>query len=81
VEFVVVVDGGSPQAAELGGWQDLVAREWAAGFRDRQPILLSPLGRVDPRLSGIFRRSRFAAKAAGTQESYAADLRLFFTFL
>jgi hypothetical protein len=39
-----VGDGGSPQAAELSGWQDLAARERAAGFRDRQPILLSPLG-------------------------------------
>lgn len=51
------------------------------GFKERQPILVSPLGRIDPRLSGIFRRSKFAAKSTGTQESYASDLRLFFTFL
>lgn len=65
----------------LAGWEDLAERERALGFKERQPILVSPLGRVDPRLSRIFRRSKFAAKSAGTQETYVPDLRLFFTYL
>ncbi|MEU8699193.1 integrase [Streptomyces sp. NPDC048680] len=36
---------------------------------------------MDWRLSDIFRRSKFSAKAVGTQETYAPDYRLFFTFL
>ncbi|WHM36282.1 site-specific integrase [Streptomyces sp. BPTC-684] len=56
-------------------------REAALKFRDRQPILMSPEGRVDPRLSRIFRRSAFSAKAEGTQETYAPLYRVFFTFL
>jgi hypothetical protein len=65
----------------LAGWGDLEAREAAAGFRDRQPVLVSPDGRVDPRLSRFFRESKFAVLKPGTQESYAPDYRLFFTFL
>ena len=56
-------------------------RERAPGLRDRQPILVSPEGRVDPRLSECFRRSAFSAKAEGTQHTYAPLDRLFFTFL
>jgi site-specific recombinase XerD len=58
-----------------------VEREEWLGFRDRQPILVSPEYRVDPRLSEFFRRSRFAIRARGTQESYVLDYRLLFTFL
>lgn len=68
----------------LGGdgvWADLPEREELLGFRDRQPILVGPDYRVDPRLSEFFRRSRFAVKARGTQESYVLDYRLLFTFL
>lgn len=65
----------------VSGWRDLREREAALRFRDRQPILVSPEGRVDPRLSKIFRRSTFSAKAEGTQETYAPIYRLFFTFL
>jgi len=62
-------------------WPDLEEREARLGFRDRQPILVDPDYRVDPRLSEFFRRSRFATRAPGTQESYALDYRLLFTFL
>jgi hypothetical protein len=51
------------------------------GFRERQPILVSPDGRVDARLSEFFRRSRFSSRATGTRESYVLDYRLFFSFL
>lgn len=60
---------------------DLRERERRLGLRDRQPILVSPEFRVDPRLSEFFRRSKFALRAPGTQESYALDYRLLFTFL
>ncbi|QRV33958.1 site-specific integrase [Streptomyces californicus] len=79
-----VGDGGTPKPVAgslLSGWEDLAERERALGFKERQPILISPLGRVDPRISRIFRRSKFAAKSAGTQETYVPDLRLFFTYL
>lgn len=56
-------------------------RERALGLRERQPILVSPDGRVDPRLSECLRRSAFSAKAQGTQVTYAPLYRLFFTFL
>ncbi|MEV0131435.1 site-specific integrase [Dactylosporangium sp. NPDC050688] len=56
-------------------------RERALGFGDRQPILVSPEGRVDAKLSEFFRRSRFSSRAAGTRESYVLDYRLFFSFL
>ncbi|MFB8776304.1 integrase [Streptomyces broussonetiae] len=59
----------------------MAARERALGLRERQPILVSPEGRVDPRLSECFRRSAFSAKAEGTQITYAPLYRLFFTFL
>ena len=36
---------------------------------------------MDARLSEFFRRLRFASRAAGTQESYVLDYRLFFSFL
>jgi site-specific recombinase XerD len=64
-----------------GGWADLAVRERRLGFREGQPILVSPDGRVDARLSEFFRRSRFASRAAGTCESYVLDYRLFFSFL
>ncbi|MFB6978234.1 hypothetical protein [Streptomyces scopuliridis] len=52
-----------------------------AMWGERQPILVSPEGRGDPRLSERFRRSAFSAKAQGTQVTYASIYRLFFTFL
>ena len=76
--------GGVPVTVagdERGGWADLAERERRLGFQDRQPILVSPAGRVDARLSEFFRRSRFASRAVGTQESYVLDYRLFFSFL
>ncbi|WP_093792699.1 hypothetical protein [Streptomyces sp. cf124] len=56
-------------------------RERALGRRERQPILVSPDGRVDPRLSECLRSSAFSAEAQGTQVTYAPLYRLFFTFL
>jgi len=79
------VGGGAAQRAPAGDaparWAGLADRERGLGFRERQPILVSPDGRVDARLSEFFRRSRFASRAVGTQESYVLDYRLFFSFL
>ena len=79
------VGGDAEPTASTGaapaGWADLADRERRLGFRERQPILVSPEGRVDARLSEFFRRSRFASRAVGTQESYVLDYRLFFSFL
>lgn len=77
-----VGDGGDPVGSRpVPGWEDLAERERALGLRERQPILLAPDGRVDPRLSECLRRSAFSAKAQGTQVTYAPLYRLFFTFL
>ncbi|OBQ54297.1 hypothetical protein A4U61_00295 [Streptomyces sp. H-KF8] len=51
-----VGDGGTPKPVAgslLSGWEDLAERERALGFKERQPILISPLGRVDPRISRV----------------------------
>lgn len=77
-----VGDGGTPNGDGLtAGWKDLAEHECVLGLRERQPILVSPDGRVDPRLAECFRRSAFSAKAAGTQVTYAPLYRLFFSFL
>jgi len=73
--------GTSTDQSGLGGWADLDDRERRLGFQERQPILVSPDLRVDPRLSEFFRRSRFSVRATGTQESYVRDYRLLFTYL
>jgi len=73
--------GRTPKVPGQVVWPDLEEREGRLGFRDRQPILVDPNYRVDPRLSEFFGRSRFATRAQGTQESYALDYRLLFTFL
>ena len=65
----------------LNGWTDLAERERAVGIRAGQPILIDPSGRVDARLSEIFRHREFTRKAEGTKETYAPNYRLFFTFL
>ena len=78
------VGGRTPAPAPGDGpgvWADLAEREERRGFGDRQPILVAPDGRVDARLSGFFRRSRFSSRAAGTRESYVLDYRLFFSFV
>jgi site-specific recombinase XerD len=74
-----IADGGGESGP--GRWEDLERRERDLGFRDGQPILVSPEGRVDARLSVFFSRSRFAVLSRGTQETYAPDYRLFFSFL
>ncbi|MFF0626733.1 integrase [Streptomyces sp. NPDC004296] len=79
-----VGDGGTPVgggATVLEGWTDLAGRERGLRFRARQPILVSPDGRVDARLVEFFRRSRFSSRSEGTQETYAPIYRVFFTFL
>jgi len=78
------VGGRTPVPAPGDGpgvWADLAERERRLGFGERQPILVAPDGRVDARLSGFFRRSRFSSRAAGTRESYVLDYRLFFSFV
>jgi site-specific recombinase XerD len=72
---------GVVTAPELASWRDLNERESRLALRNRQPILLDPNLRSDARLSEFFRRSAFATRAEGTQESYVLDYRLFFTFL
>ncbi|MFE9258592.1 site-specific integrase [Streptomyces sp. NPDC006879] len=77
-------DGGAPDGVvepALEGWSDLAAREKALGFRTKQPILIAPDGRLDPRLVRFCKRSPFSVKSQGTQETYAPIYRLFFTFL
>lgn len=65
-----VGDGGDPVAGRPApGWEDLEARERALGLRERRQILVSPDGRVDPRLSECLRRSAFSAKAQGSRRS------------
>ncbi|MCX4718184.1 site-specific integrase [Streptomyces virginiae] len=69
------------EAGVLDGWEGLAARESQLGIRTGQPILLSPAGRVDPRLSRIFKSHYFARKSEGTRQTYAPCYRVFFTFL
>ncbi|CAG7588070.1 site-specific integrase [Rhodococcus opacus] len=65
----------------LDRWVDIDARERALGIDEATPILIDPVGRIDPRLARFFRRSRFAFLAEGTRQSYVKDYRLFFSFL
>jgi site-specific recombinase XerD len=65
----------------LDEWSDIDDREQAAGIDRHTPILIDPCGRIDPRLARYFRRSRYRFFAESTQESYAKDYRLFFSFL
>ncbi|MFE5701646.1 hypothetical protein [Rhodococcus koreensis] len=44
---------------------DIDARERALGIDAATPILIDPVGRVDPRLAKFFRRSRFAFLRCG----------------
>ncbi|MER6465744.1 integrase [Streptomyces sp. NPDC001228] len=76
--------GGTPSAgaeSPLGHWGDLASRERALGLREGLPILVSPDGRIDPRLSAVLRHREFAGKAEGTWATYAPCFRVFFTFL
>lgn len=66
---------------ELDGWNDVAERERKLRIRDRQPILVDPNFRVDPRLSEFFRKSRFRRLEFGSQESYVRDCRLLFSYL
>jgi len=65
----------------LDTWADIDAREIAAGIDRHTAIFLDPTGHLDPRLAQYTRRSRFAFMTTDSQESYAKDDRLFFTFL
>ncbi|WP_242602965.1 hypothetical protein [Mycobacteroides abscessus] len=52
----------------LKEWGELAAREAALGRGPEVPVLLDPQGFADVRL--IFRRSRYAALARSTRETY-----------
>ncbi|MEV6730651.1 hypothetical protein [Streptomyces sp. NPDC051364] len=47
------VGHAGPRAADrpVVGWEDVQARERTLGLREQQPILVSPEGRIGPRLS------------------------------
>jgi hypothetical protein len=78
------VDGAIPKDPgwpELEGWDDLEAWERRLRIRERQPILVDRNFRVDPRLSEVFRKSRFRRLEFGSQESYVRDYRLLFSYL
>lgn len=62
-------------------WDELVARERAAGIGAGDPFMVDPEGRVDARLTRYFGRSGFARLAKSTKISYTNDYRIFFNFL
>jgi site-specific recombinase XerD len=65
----------------LAGWEDLPAREDAAGVEAGDPIFLSPDHRVDLLLSLYTRTSEFRRYTAETKRNYTTDIRLLLTFL
>jgi site-specific recombinase XerD len=65
----------------LAGWEDLPAREDAAGVRAGDPIFLSPDHRVDPLLSLYVQSAGFRRYTAETRRNYATDIALLLTFL
>lgn len=65
----------------LAGWEDLPAREDAAGIRAGDPIFLSPDYRVDPLLCLYGQWPGFRRLTASTKQSYATDIGLLLTFL
>jgi site-specific recombinase XerD len=81
-EWTLYWVGGTPRGgAGDRAAAELVEREQRLGFRKRQPILVAPDYRVDPRLSEFFRCPPFSTRAKGTRDSYVRDYRLLFTFL
>ena len=69
------------RAGVLEGWEDLSARETAAGFRAGDPIFLSPDYCVDPLLTLYGQSPRFRRHQSETKRNYATDIALFLTFL
>ncbi|TWP32697.1 site-specific integrase [Leekyejoonella antrihumi] len=65
----------------LDQWAGIDARERALSIEPGIPILIDPVGRIDPRPAHFLRRSRFAFLAEETKHAYAKDYRLFFSFL
>jgi hypothetical protein len=65
----------------LAGWEDLPAREDAAGIRAGDPIFLSPGYRVDPLLCLYAQWPGFRKLTSETRRNYATDIGLLLTFL
>jgi Phage integrase, N-terminal SAM-like domain len=65
----------------LAGWEDLPAREDAAGIRAGDPIFLSPDYRVDPLLCLYVQSAGFRKLTAETKRNYVTDIALLLTFL
>lgn len=65
----------------LDGWKHLEAAEHQLGLGLGQPFLLRSDGAADPAVVSYFASPSFRRLAPGTQDAYAADLRLFLTFL
>jgi site-specific recombinase XerD len=65
----------------LAGWEDLPAREDAAGVQAGDPIFLSPDYRVDLLLSLYAQSARFRRYTAETRRNYVTDIALLLTFL
>jgi hypothetical protein len=65
----------------LAGWEDLPAREDAAGVRAGDAIFLSPDHRVDPLLSLYVQSAGFRRYTAETRRNYTTDIALLLTFL
>ena len=72
------IQSPSPLAEE---WDDLPAREADVGIQIGQPVLLPPSGRPDVNVVRYLNSGSFKKLSIQTQESYAKDLKLFFTFL
>ncbi len=72
------IQAPSPLAEE---WEDLRARETNLGIQVGQPVLLPPSGRPDINVVQYLNSGSFKKLSIQTQQSYAKDLKLFFTFL
>lgn len=68
----------SPLAKE---WDDLLDREVDLGIFIGQPVLLPPSGRPDIGVIQYINSGSFRRLSLQTQQSYAKDLKIFFSFL
>jgi site-specific recombinase XerD len=73
--------GGGVRAAVLPGWEDLAARERAAGIRGGDPIFVSPDYRLDADLCRYAASNRFRILTAESKRNYATDIALLLTAL
>ncbi len=65
----------------LAGWEDLPAREDAAGVRAGDPIFLAPDYTVDPVLGLYGQSTTFRRYTTETRRNYVTDIALLLTFL